>query len=46
MMSKGLLHPERLVTHEVALTAVTDAFAQADREDPQTIKVVMDVQAV
>jgi L-gulonate 5-dehydrogenase len=46
MMSKGILHPERLVTHEVALTAVTDAFAQVDRDDPQTIKMVMDVQAV
>jgi 2-desacetyl-2-hydroxyethyl bacteriochlorophyllide A dehydrogenase len=46
MMSKGILHPDLLVTHEVALAAVTDAFAQVDREDPQTIKMVMDVQAV
>ena len=44
LMSKGLLHPERLVTHDVPLSQVTSAFAQVDRDDPTTIKVVLDVQ--
>ncbi len=44
MMSKGLLHPELLVTHRRALGEVTDAFAKVDQDDPATIKVVLDVQ--
>ncbi len=44
MMSKGLLHPELLVTHRLALRDVTQAFAQVDEEDPSTIKIVMDLQ--
>ncbi len=43
MMARGLLHPERLITHQVPLAAVTDAFAQVDRDDPRTIKMVMRV---
>lgn len=46
LMSKGLLHPELLVTHEIPMRDVTNAFAQVDREDPQTIKIVLDVQQV
>jgi hypothetical protein len=34
------------VTHELAMRDVTSAFAQVDREDPRTIKVVLDVQQV
>lgn len=41
MMAKGLLHAERLITAERPLANVTDAFAQVDREDPATIKVVL-----
>ncbi len=44
MMSKGLLHPELQVTHQVTLADVTQAFAQVDGEDTCTIKIVMDVQ--
>ncbi len=44
MMSKGLLHPELLVTHRLALRDVTQAFAQVDGEDPSTIKIVLDLQ--
>jgi 2-desacetyl-2-hydroxyethyl bacteriochlorophyllide A dehydrogenase len=44
LMSRGLLHPELLVTHETPVRDVTAAFAQVDREDPATIKVVLDVQ--
>jgi threonine dehydrogenase-like Zn-dependent dehydrogenase len=44
LMSKGLLHPELLVTHQLALRDVAAAFSQVDREDPCTIKVVLNVQ--
>lgn len=42
LMSKGLLHPELLVTDELPLRDITQAFAQVDREDPRAIKVVLD----
>ena len=45
-MSKGILHPDLLVTGEMPLRDITAAFAQVDQEDPCTIKVVLDVQAV
>jgi threonine dehydrogenase-like Zn-dependent dehydrogenase len=44
LMAKGLLHPELLVTHAMPMREVTAAFAHVDREDPATIKVVLDVQ--
>jgi (R,R)-butanediol dehydrogenase/meso-butanediol dehydrogenase/diacetyl reductase len=44
MMSKGLLHPELLVTAELPMRDITRAFAQVDGEDPLTIKLVLDVQ--
>ena len=43
MMSRGLLHPELLVTHQMALADAPSAFTQVDHDDPSTIKVVMDV---
>ena len=46
LMAKGLLHPELLITHEMPMRDVSSAFAQVDREDPRTIKVVLDVQDV
>ncbi|MBI4790169.1 MAG: alcohol dehydrogenase catalytic domain-containing protein [Chloroflexi bacterium] len=46
LMSKGLLHPELLVTEELPLRDIATAFAKVDRDDPCTIKVVMDAQAV
>jgi 2-desacetyl-2-hydroxyethyl bacteriochlorophyllide A dehydrogenase len=45
LMSRGLLHAERLITAERRLVEVTDAFAQVDREDPATIKVVLHTAA-
>jgi len=45
LMSRGVLHPELLVTHQLPLGAVTGAFARVDAEDSATIKVVLDVQA-
>jgi hypothetical protein len=44
LMSKGLLHPALLVTDQMALRDVTAAFAKVDSEDPNTIKVVLNVQ--
>ncbi len=44
LMAKGLLHPELHVTHELPLRDITAAFAQVDREDARTIKIVLDVQ--
>ena len=46
LMSRGLLHPELLITHRLPLRDVTAAFDQVDREDPGVLKVVLDVQAV
>jgi L-gulonate 5-dehydrogenase len=44
LLSKGRLHPELLVTHEVPMKDVAEAFARVDRDEPSTIKVVLDVQ--
>jgi hypothetical protein len=41
LMSKGLLHPELLVTDRMALRDITEAFAKVDRDDPGTIKAVL-----
>jgi len=46
LMDKGLLHPELLVTHQLPMKDVAAAFEQVDREEPDTIKIVLDVQAV
>ena len=46
LLDKGLLHPELLVTHQLAMRDVSAAFEQVDREDPETIKVVLDVEQV
>jgi len=46
LLSKGLVHPELLVTDQMPLRDVTAAFAKVDRDDPDTIKVVLDVQQV
>jgi threonine dehydrogenase-like Zn-dependent dehydrogenase len=43
-MAKGLLHPELLVTDQMAMRDVAAAFEKVDREDPSTIKVVLNVQ--
>ena len=45
LMEKGLLHPELLITHQVPLKDITTAFEKVDGEDPQTLKIVLDVQA-
>ena len=46
MLGKGLLHPELLITHQMPMQAIAAAFDLIDREDPDTIKIVLDVQAV
>jgi threonine dehydrogenase-like Zn-dependent dehydrogenase len=44
MLANGLLHPELLVTDQMSLAEITAAFDQVSREDPETIKVVLDIQ--
>ena len=44
LLSRGLLHPELLITDQMALRDIDAAFAQVDREDGETLKVVLDVQ--
>ena len=46
LMAKGLLHPELLVTHQLAMRDVASAFEKVDREDPSTLKVVLNAQEV
>jgi L-iditol 2-dehydrogenase len=43
MMSRGLLHPDLLITDVMPMDAITSAFDQVDREDPETIKVVLEI---
>jgi threonine dehydrogenase-like Zn-dependent dehydrogenase len=43
LLAKRRLHPELLVTDRLPLRDVARAFEQVDREDPRTIKVVLDV---
>jgi 2-desacetyl-2-hydroxyethyl bacteriochlorophyllide A dehydrogenase len=43
MMSRGLLHPDLLITDVMPLENITAAFAQVDREDPETIKIVLEI---
>ena len=44
LLTRGLLHPELLITERMALGDIGAAFAQVDREDGETLKVVLDVQ--
>jgi hypothetical protein len=43
MMSRGILHPDLLITETRPLDDITDAFAQVESEDPCTIKVVLEI---
>ncbi|MDY7094843.1 MAG: alcohol dehydrogenase catalytic domain-containing protein [Acidobacteriota bacterium] len=43
MMSRGLLHPELLITEVRPLEDITRAFAQVEAEEPQTIKIVLEL---
>ncbi|MGA3122451.1 MAG: alcohol dehydrogenase catalytic domain-containing protein [Polyangiaceae bacterium] len=45
LLGKGLLHPDSLITHTMPLNEIARAFDQLDREEPSTIKIVVDVQA-
>jgi threonine dehydrogenase-like Zn-dependent dehydrogenase len=44
LLAKGLLHPERLITHEMNIRQVAAAFALVDREEPGVIKVALDMR--
>lgn len=43
LLGKGLLHPQFLITDRLPLRDVAGAFEKIDREDPSTIKVVLDI---
>jgi 2-desacetyl-2-hydroxyethyl bacteriochlorophyllide A dehydrogenase len=44
LLSKGLLHPDLLVTHRLPARDVTAAFSQSDREEPETLKIVLNMR--
>jgi L-gulonate 5-dehydrogenase len=44
LLAKGLLHPELLITHQMALRNIAAAFGKVDQEDPSTLKVVLNIQ--
>ena len=44
LMSRGLLHPDLLITHQMPLRDVAAALEQVDGEDPRTLKVTLNVQ--
>jgi L-gulonate 5-dehydrogenase len=44
MMERGILHPDLLITHQLPMGEIGQAFELVDKEQPDTIKVVMDVQ--
>jgi L-iditol 2-dehydrogenase len=41
LLAKGLLHPERLITHEMPVQDAAAAFKLVDSENPGVIKVVL-----
>lgn len=43
LLAKRRLHPELLITDTLPLRDVAAAFERVDREDPRTIKVVLDI---
>jgi 2-desacetyl-2-hydroxyethyl bacteriochlorophyllide A dehydrogenase len=43
MMSRGILHPDLLITEVRPLEEITDAFMQVSQNDPCTIKVVFEI---
>lgn len=46
MLAKRLLHPELLITSRMPLREVAAAFDKVDREDPATIKIILDIAGV
>ncbi len=44
MMSRGLLHPDLLITAVKPLDEITNAFDQVASQDPETIKIVLEIE--
>lgn len=44
MLSQGLLHPDLLISKQMPLSKISDAFEEIDREDPNTVKIVLDIK--
>jgi L-gulonate 5-dehydrogenase len=45
MLAEHLLHPDLLITHKMTLGAITAAFDKVDHDDPETIKIVLDIHS-
>ena len=43
LLSKGLLHPDLLITHHLPAGDVAAAFGQSDREEAETLKIVLNM---
>ena len=43
LVEKGLLHPDLLITHQMAIEEVASAFEKVDQGDPSTLKVVLKI---
>jgi len=43
MMNRGLLHPEILISGVMPLDVITKAFSRVDCEDPEIIKIVLEI---
>jgi L-gulonate 5-dehydrogenase len=46
LLARGVFHPEHLITHQLPMRDVSAAFAELDREAPETVKIVLDVGAL
>ena len=46
MMSRGLLHPDLLITDVQPLGNIEKVFQGVDRENPETLKVILDIKDV
>jgi len=44
LMSRGLLHPDLLISREMPVAAAAAAFAELDQEPAETVKVVFDTR--
>jgi 2-desacetyl-2-hydroxyethyl bacteriochlorophyllide A dehydrogenase len=44
MMANGLLHADLLISDQMAMRDIGAAFDKVDQDDPQTLKIVLDVQ--
>ena len=46
MLARAILHPDLLITNTMPLREIAQAFERVDQEEPNTIKVVLDLRGV